>query len=1189
MASPRKGLDRLNLRLHINEGVTLNEVDPFATEIDLLTNTSPETRSPEEINALYNYLFSHLHLRLFCNRNGMTNEHGIRVLAQTAQLSRFDFQRTSVWEAGDPASHFYIVLEGSVSIQVPFQNHIALATEKILYPGETFGEIGILNASRKRSAGIHTAQNHTSLLHIPREIFVQELGYYFRAKYEKRLSVLRACPAFKNWPLAKLKFVAQVIHERTVRLGDPVAKEGNNVETKFFINLLRRGQMRIDKKLFKTKNEKSTASESTTIEPASNVRKSFFSGFNHNKHVLLKKQLSLCVLSPGSILFEPKLVEGTLAKNIEASKIDRAENSTVRWTFSAIASTSCLLWSISRHTFYNIDAHDPKSLVLLQDMQKCTIRIPPMNALLATYYQQENWKKYKVRHLVDVYSNMSIENRKKLHTVSDKNTALKNKEKKQANDIIEKYMMDTPIFENESVYLKDQFHELSAAKQQSGGKVGNRRRRRLSSGSTGSSPGKAAVEDFLDLHDRRRRLLSKGDTGDNEIEPSNATHQQMDGVHQHERAVSALRKRRTFDVALRQGCELTNHYRSRLANEGRPAVLCRSINDVHGGGAENEEDAGKPNRQAVFRRVGLSQLLDAMKSQRTLFGKRFQDQGLHNRREDNGRLRRFGLTQLLNRDQHLEFNQIARHAFSAIDRDQDGIITAADLNIAMKRLDLVLSAAAFNELEEYLQEGSFLRRGGNNGNHNGKLNVKEFIELLHVVNEPPRENGGGGSNTIQPKQSITFIAELKDLLSTQPFVAHMGTSINSNMTGLLSTANLQTRIESNKYTYRVPSVMRNYNGGEEEIVSCTRPQKVRVGQFNKHSPLMRRTIRRRNKKNIEQQQESDGDRDDGTEEQQRKETAKRRKQELVQQEKKRQQKRKLGLFKTRQDGINEIKDRLKNFSNVLDYERCLCDELVNDCIEEYASTVLDACKEEYQTRSDRFALHKACKIGSVAAANAALAVEGCDVNRADYTGATALAFSCANGHVGVLRVLLKTTELQINQAMDDNTTPLFMACENGHATIVKMLLAMKQILVNQAKKDGTTPLHVASQKGHVNIVKMLLTSPDLQTDLLTNHGCTPLFLACEKGYVSVVRVLIKEKDVNINRRNNVDQTPINIACCAGQTDVVQLLLQQPRVAIHRQDHWGGTPESHAKEKGYTNIVTLLQEYMCATGTNKVPL
>ena len=49
------------------------------------------------------------------------------------------------------------------------------------------------------------------------------------------------------------------------------------------------------------------------------------------------------------------------------------------------------------------------------------------------------------------------------------------------------------------------------------------------------------------------------------------------------------------------------------------------------------------------------------------------------------------------------------------------------------------------------------------------------------------------------------------------------------------------------------------------------------------------------------------------------------------------------------------------------------------------------------------------------------------------------------------------------------------------------------------------------------------------------------------------------------------------------------LLQQPRVAIHRQDHWGGTPESHAKEKGYTNIVTLLQEYMCATGTNKVPL
>jgi CRP-like cAMP-binding protein len=622
MPSSRKGMDRLNLRLHINEGASLPDDEPFKDEIDLLTNSDPKARTKENLISIYKYLNSFIHLRILCHNLNMTTKHGLTVLAETAKLTSFAFARTSIWEAGDLASHFYIVFDGAVSIQVPFQQHIALATEKILFPGQTFGEIGILNAVRTRSAGVHTVLNNTMVLHIPRETFITNLGPYFHRKYQERLSILRIHPAFKNWPLSKLKFICQVLCERTVQFGGEVASEGKNIKNKYFINILRRGQIRIDIKL----------------------------SDQNNKQL---KDLSLCVLSPGSIVFEPKLVNGTLEKNIEASKIDRGENSTVRWSYTAVAKTSVLLWCISRHTFYNLDGNDRNSLVLLKDLQSCVLKIPKMNVLLATYYQQENWKKYKVRHLIDVYSSMSDNHRKKLTAISQRNQALQNKEYQNDVKVLENYMMDTPIFEHESKFLKQKLSPLKK----------------------GRAFSKDGIEENIkiSLFDRRRRLLSKGGIIDEEEKESN--NHNVD-IHQNKRAISARRKRNNYNLALKYGTTLTGAQCIKLSHEGRTNVLCRA-----------------------------------------------------------------------------------------------------------------------------------------------KVSVD------------------------QSQHSITFIPAVDDLLSTQPFVEGIGESINSNVSGLLSTANLKTRIESNKYTYRVPSVMKNYKEDERKGTCMIKRAPVvpkRQGKKTKNSPLMRR-------------------------------------------------------------------------------------------------------------------------------------------------------------------------------------------------------------------------------------------------------------------------------------------------------------------------------------------------------------
>ena len=118
----RKALDRLNLRLHINEDhdYDTGTTDPWYNE-RLSLKKPIDLRTSIENNAIHQYLLSFMHLRLLCHHLGMTNEHGISVLASSAQLFEYEFQRMSVWNAGDQAKHPWLVLEGSVVVQVQFQ------------------------------------------------------------------------------------------------------------------------------------------------------------------------------------------------------------------------------------------------------------------------------------------------------------------------------------------------------------------------------------------------------------------------------------------------------------------------------------------------------------------------------------------------------------------------------------------------------------------------------------------------------------------------------------------------------------------------------------------------------------------------------------------------------------------------------------------------------------------------------------------------------------------------------------------------------------------------------------------------------------------------------------------------------------------------------------------------------------
>ena len=162
-------------------------------------------------------------------------------------------------------------------------------------------------------------------------------------------------------------------------------------------------------------------------------------------------------------------------------------------------------------------------------------------------------------------------------------------------------------------------------------------------------------------------------------------------------------------LGLRQGSVGSlDSVRSR-SSPGRRGSSGKSPSRRRGRDGEEEEieDEERERREdgLRLRRIGLAQLLDAIKSKRTLFGKRLKG---------------------------------ARQAFQAMDRDSDGIVSPEDIQAAMSRLDIKLSKAAIEELVDLLRAGDFISSGsGDNGGEGGggRLRMEDFIDLLHTVAE----------------------------------------------------------------------------------------------------------------------------------------------------------------------------------------------------------------------------------------------------------------------------------------------------------------------------------------------------------------------------------------------------------------------------------------------------------------------
>lgn len=176
-----------------------------------------------------------------------------RTLCRTMEIEEFG-SRVNVFEIGDPGSKFYIILSGSVGVQIPSQSapcpsgtHTEncncpgrpLDTVVILEPRTGFGELA-LQSELPRSATIQACED-TELLVIEKKHYQKHAGQLHRQFVEQRIDFLRGCPrieeALQQMLVSKqdIGLMANCLQEKSVNGNGVACRQGDPVDQIIFV------------------------------------------------------------------------------------------------------------------------------------------------------------------------------------------------------------------------------------------------------------------------------------------------------------------------------------------------------------------------------------------------------------------------------------------------------------------------------------------------------------------------------------------------------------------------------------------------------------------------------------------------------------------------------------------------------------------------------------------------------------------------------------------------------------------------------------------------------------------------------------------------------------------------------------------------------------------------------------------
>ncbi|CAJ1368211.1 unnamed protein product [Effrenium voratum] len=207
---------------------------------------APDLRSEENVNDILEFVRD---VKFFEALTSLQQ----RTLCKMMSLETFE-PRVNIFEVGDVGDKYYIILSGSVSVQVPSLNapcpngihegrctckNRPLETTVFLAKGSGFGELA-LQEDKPRSATIQTSER-TEALVITRTNYEKYAGELHKLFIEQRVKFLRQCPLIEqalqqgSVTPPDLAAMANCLNERSLNGNQLVVRQGEPVESMIFV------------------------------------------------------------------------------------------------------------------------------------------------------------------------------------------------------------------------------------------------------------------------------------------------------------------------------------------------------------------------------------------------------------------------------------------------------------------------------------------------------------------------------------------------------------------------------------------------------------------------------------------------------------------------------------------------------------------------------------------------------------------------------------------------------------------------------------------------------------------------------------------------------------------------------------------------------------------------------------------
>ena len=202
---------------------------------------------------------------------------------------------------------------------------------------------------------------------------------------------------------------------------------------------------------------------------------------------------------------------------------------------------------------------------------------------------------------------------------------------------------------------------------------------------------------------------------------------------------------------------------------------------------------------------------------------------------------------------------------------------------------------------------------------------------------------------------------------------------------------------------------------------------------------------------------------------------------------------------------------------------------------------VDTCAASHKYGADinqnEFALHRACKVGSLKEVKD-LVERSADVNRKDDKNNTALHIAAKYSSVEIVQLLIDHGA-DVNCKNWDSDTAAHHAVKSDLVELVEILVKHGADINSKNWKNETT-LHHACKSGSVKMVKYL-TEHGAEVNCKNRQYENALHYAVGSKSLEIVKHLV-ENDVDINCKNRKNETALHRAVNSGSWEIVKYLV-----------------------------------------------